>query len=854
MTREGHEDEIVVTLLPGVKTVHLRYRVLVPRRYWPLGCVRNRCSLSGAIAPLPSEPAKGGVYLQEESRVLTPVQWNIEAVRFGDVPAWVPGSDPTPGQRDALGGDEIVVTRNNVMGSSHVAYPSVFWGRKWRRHRFVYQGVDVQVLHMDRRPAGKYPHETLLQYRADVPGHIDAIARETLDTAYRLGIQPPPDTDLVVVQGPLRSDVAQAHPTALTLTDEYLHVLPAARFRRFHEVQVARAVLDHVSLAYFTGHQDASQRLWVSGAVAFALSQVWQARRDLPDEDARDLLRNLSFMPAVDSFLYKGQASFASAYFRGGEDTFAVRNHPLWFSHGLPTGRRVHEKLDDLLDHQTLAAFYGAMVRQPRAEPVTTASRAWGFGLDWFFSQWLGPYPAVDYAVLGLESEKLANGRYRNIIRVGRDSARPIVEPVQLLVVEKGGTTHHLIWNGEAQPGSPLQDQPLAVERQFVIETDRPIKSIKIDPRYRNTESSRIPTSPGGRGDNNDPRFNNRRPGNRRFIYTGIGVNVAASEFLTAETSAAKVNAFSGFFAFEAGLRRDLRYTGTFNIFKDRETLIGTGGAANFYFLEKVNRQRRRLRLRSSMSAAWLTDGGLDPAGGVRLQESLWLTDDTRKFGFWPDTGHRVQAGVRISQVVRTRRDRSDDRHDLSFFAEHTQLFRIAHDHVLAAKASAEAVLPLVNELEYRALPRVGGLGGLSGFGADEVFGRAVMRAQMEYRHVFVNDLRFNFANLAWIRSIGGALFAGAATHSTCLDYTGLFRTENWRGQVGYGLTAYVHYLGVAPQLIRVEAAVPLGRRRTACMGQVFPDALAEAQGLPANQAVRLLPPVQINLLFNHPF
>ena len=41
-----------------------------------------------------------------------------------------------------------------------------------------------------------------------------------------------------------------------------------------------------------------------------------------------------------------------------------------------------------------------------------------------------------------------------------------------------------------------------------------------VDPRYRVLESSRIPTSPGGRGDNNDPRFNNRQPGSQRFIYT----------------------------------------------------------------------------------------------------------------------------------------------------------------------------------------------------------------------------------------------------------------------------------------------------------------------------------------------
>lgn len=285
-------DEIEISLPSGVEVVYLRYRVSVPRRYWPLGCVRNRCSLSGGLAPLPSEKASGGVYLPEEGRVVRPVRWEVESVRFGDVPDWKPGTDSSPAQAELLAGDEIVVSERNAMRSQRHAYPSVFWGRRWRRHSFVYQGVDVQILHMDRRPAARYPNETLLQYRADVAGHVDAIAREALDTAYRLGIQPPPDSTLTIIQGPIRSDIAQNHPTVLTVSDEYLNVLPAARFRRFHEVQVARTILDHLSLAYFTPHQGASERLWVAGAVGFALTQVWQARRDLPDEDARDLLRN----------------------------------------------------------------------------------------------------------------------------------------------------------------------------------------------------------------------------------------------------------------------------------------------------------------------------------------------------------------------------------------------------------------------------------------------------------------------------------------------------------------------------------------------------------------------------------
>ncbi len=847
-------DRLELTLRAGVERVTLRYRVEVPRRYWPFGCVRGRCALGGAIAPLPSRLAQGGRYADPRGRVVEPVQWRVGKVRFGELPDWAPGTDPSEAEAKRLGGDEIVIAREDPFGHRRVGYPSIFWGKQWHRLVTQFRGVTVHVLHMDPRPVAQYPHESVLGYFPDVAGHVETIAKECIDIAARLGIEAPPDSQLVIVQGPLRSDITQAHPTATMLSDEYLHVLPADRFRRFHEVQVARALLDELAWAYLAGQQDATTQLWLGGSVSFALTQVWQARRDLPDEDARDLLRNLSFMPAVDSFLYRGQASFASAYFRGGEDIFEVRNHPLWFAHDLPTGRRIHEKLDDLLDDASLARWHALTVKFPNADPQRTAEAVWGRELDWFFDQWLGRYPEVDYAVGDLQRERLDDGRWRTTVEVWRDAEAPLVEPVQIEVVERDGTRHNLIWNGEAEPGRALEDQPLRATHRFVLETESRVEYVTIDPRYRLTEESRIPTSPGARGDNNDARFNNRRPGSRRFIYTGIGIGIAASEFANAETPGARWNSIAGFFAFEAGVRRDLRTTATFNIFKDRETLIGAGAASNVYFLEKVNRQRRRLRLRVALTGAWLGTSGLDPRGGVRVEETVTLSDDTRRFGFWPDRGHRISAGIRFSHVVRTEPGQTDDRHAAVFFADWVELWPLAHDHVLASRIGAEVVTPMRGGLEYRSLPRVGGLGGLSAFVADEAFGRAVLTGQLEYRHVFFNDMRTNVANLTWWRSFGGVLFGGVSTFSSCADYRGLFAPGNWRGQVGYGLTAYVHYLGVAPQLLRLEAAVPIGRARSACLGQVFPDALAEAQGLPGEQATRLLPPVTFNLLFNQPF
>ena len=850
--RRGARRDLVVALPAGVREVEVEYRVEVPHRYWPLGCVWRRCSLSGAVAPLPSEPAVGGVWLPDHGRVVVPTRWVVERARFGAVPDWVPGTEPSEAQADALARQELIVTREAVEPRAPIAYPSLFWGPRWHHTTLWHRGVEVRVLHINPRPGDQYPDENILHPIRDVAGHAQAIASEALDIAGAVGIEAPPDSALTLVQGPLRSDVAMFHPTAVMVSDQYLELLATERFAKFHDVQLARTLCDAIAYAHFAGHHDASTDLWLTGSLGVALAQVWQRSRELRDEYAVDLLASLTFVPSIDSFLYTGQAAFSSAYFRGSEDQMPVRTHPLFFANELPTGRRIHEKLSDLLGDAELGQFYAGLVDDPDNDPIRAAERAWGRELDWFFAQWLGPYPEVDYSVADVRSTRREGGGWRHEIVVVRDGDRPLVEPIQLYVTERGGAEHYLVWNGEAEPGRELLDQPSYARHVFVLETDRRLAVVRLDPRARLVETSRTPTSKLNRGDNNDPLFNNRDPGSARFIYTGVGVSIAASELATATTPQARINAITAFFAFEASLRRDLRRSGNFLIFTDPETNVGGNAAMNFYLGPKRNRQNRRTRLRFGATVAWLNQGGLDAAGGMRLIESARISHDTRKFTRWPERGHYLTAGVDLAQTVRLSGE-GDHRYSLGFDLAWAQLWPLAHHHVLASLLELSLVIPLASELEFRSLVRGGGIGGLSGFTSNELFGRGVARAVLEYRHVILDDLRIPLLNLIFVRTIGGALFGGVSTLSECDSYAGWFGPDRWFGQVGYGLTARVQWFGVLPQFFRVDAAVPLGRRRgQTCLGETLPDYIGEVQGI--DDVERLLPPFNINVTFNQPF
>ena len=831
--RVGDRRDLEVLLAEGATRVRLRYRVVVPHRYWPFGCARRRCSLSGAVAPLPAAPARGGDALPADGWVVAPTRWEVEAARFAGPEA----------------GDELVVVDRPLDGRGLASYPAVFWGPRWRRVTRDHRGVRVEVLHTLWRPGDRYPDERRAQLYRDVPGHVLAAMEDVIDVAAASGVDLPAGARMVVVQGPLRSALAEAHPTAVVVSDQLLQVLPSARLHQFHAEVVARAGLDALAHGLFAGRHDPSADLWLQGALAIALLDVWRAHRAHRDEFAADLLGRFTFVPAVDNFIYAGQAEFTQAYFRGSEDALPVRNHPWYFANLLPTGRRIHEKLRDLLTPAQLAAFYRQILDDPGADPVAAAEAAYGRRLGWFFGQWLGPYPSVNYRLKAVESERRGDG-WRHRITVAREAAAPVIEPVQVLAVERGGEAHYLVWNGEigAPAGAPaaLASEPASGERTFALDTAGPLRLVTVDPRSRLVETPQPPRA------NVDPLFDNQRPSGARFLYTGFGLDIAATEFLTAVTPAARLGALAGFAFFEASKRRDLRATGHFAIYRDRETSVGIGGGANLWFGPKVNRKRRRDRIRLYTTVEGLTAEGLDPRGGLRATQFAAWIHDTRGFSLWPERGRRLSLAVGASQVIRIDDGPLDHRYAVSLDAGWTELWRLARRHVLATRLDADVLLPIASEPEFRSLHRAGGVNGLGAYGGNEIFGRAMISAYAEYRHTFYDDLDLNLVHVAWMRGLGGALFGGVATVSRCDDYGGIFGRESWYGQVGYGLMGYFRILGVTPQLVRLDVAAPLVRRRTLCLGRVLPDYLAEVQGL-ADPAV-LLPPVSVNITFLQPF
>ncbi|MGB1698677.1 MAG: hypothetical protein ACPHRO_01905, partial [Nannocystaceae bacterium] len=854
--RPDRRGRFVIEVRSGEQEVELEYEVVVPRRAWPFGCARGRCSMMGAVAPLPSVEARGGRYLGDEDRVVAATRWKVAA-------SFDPRSRPrrrTGRSREWVWLDRPVVNDSSDVGGRVLAYPTVMWGGPWLRQQTSYRGVDIVIFSSVHRPQDRVPNETKGQLYPDGVGRILALAKEAIDVAAAAGVELPAGTVVPILHGPFRSNVAAGHPSGVLVSDRAFQVFPTDRVMKFHDAAVARAVLETLSGLFLAGRYDDSTSLWVSGMLSYALTQSWQYRRENRDEFAEDILGRVRFMPAVDRFLYTTQAQFSNSYFRGSEDEMPARNDARYFANALPTGRRIHEKAADLMGAAALWGFYGALIEDPTTAPAELLERAYGYTMGWFFDQWLGALVEADYGVKGIESTREGEG-YRHRLTILKDVSAPIIEPLQVQVVLKSGDVVPLVWNGEQGPRDRVVARPRSaaggdrIEHVFEFETDAPIKSIEIDPKQRIKQTSRIATSRGGRPDNSDPRFNDLSPKRGRFVYTGVGINVSLSEFANANTALARTNAVSAFLAFEASLRRDMRRTANFSIFTDRETIVGVGAAGNFYFLRPRNPQRRRLSLRVGGGVSWLNKQGLDDAGGVRMTESVSLVDNTTRFGWWPESGHFLDFSVTTGQTYPDAASPEEPfRATLGVGGGWVQYWRLAHEHVIASALRVGVVSPLTGPMQFRSLLRVGGIGGLAGFNANEVFGRGVARLQLEYRHLLMRHLSVNGLHVAWFRGLGGVLTGGVASASACDGLSGWFGSTSWYGTAGYAIQAQIQILGALPQLIRVEASVPIGRRTNQCLGATLPDKLAISQGLPPSSAASLLPPVSINVTFNHPF
>jgi hypothetical protein len=772
-------------LPPGAEVeLALDFTVTIPERYGGFGCTRGRCTLLGGFYPMLAALDPAGFDLAAPP---------MRSAFSGTVTLTAPAKAVVAGR----------VTSGAVVpiGLEDAPYVPLVIVPELHESRRVQRGVTLTYLGATRPPPAHDAARQILPYsQEDYAGMALGAAAETIDLLYEIGLPVPEGTHLCIVEAPLRLELASAHPGMVVVSDRAFRLFPAQRFRKFHQQKLVFAVLaEYLSRQVAQAGREGPRDIDGAAEVgASYLTSLYTVRAFKRSEFVRDVLAPVSFVPAVDELLYAQQVAFSDAYFGDVGDGDKFRDDVRAFAHERPRGRVLYEKLRDLLSPEAFAAAMRRFLLDGDSVRAS-AEQAYGATLGWFFHQWSRRYPKVNYRLGERRRERLGT-RWRHRVSVLKEvppGELAPVEPVTVRVVDGHGKRHDLVWSGAGARG----------ELELVSDAGS-LDSVQIDPHARLSETA-LP------GTLVDPRFDDRDPPRWKFLYNNFGALVNLSDFslvLAADFSFKRVH----------DTRSSLRFT----LFRSSAVTVGGAAAYTRGFGPAVTGTRRK-RFASVLVMAQRLDEdfgrspGDEPRPGTRLALGAGLGSDDRLYIFEPmhARGFSAFASFNLTQF--------EDEEPVESFAATADLTRIATPlagHTFVGNLEAAAVAGDLRD--QRQLLSAGGPQRLRGYLAGSVYARAMVLLHGEYRFTFRHDLDVNLGQFAWLRGLGGALFADAGALSGCEAYRNFGSSRRLYADVGLGLRMFYDNFGVQPGMLALDLALPLRRRVADCLDQPERDAL----------------------------
>jgi hypothetical protein len=784
---------LAAPLAPGrAATIDVDFDTKIPRRFGAFGCDGRRCRLMGGFYPMPAEEGDAGWNLAVaparagRARVTLRTPAALGLVVDGEPVVW-----PGPG---------APVT----VESGDLPYPTIVTDRVLRPDTITVGRHVVRYLHRNPRPPGS-ENQPLPYVREDITGLVLLTAQHALQLADAMLCQPaspnprkPPvdpgdsacDLPLTLVEAPLRHQLVELHGNVVLVSDQIFRIFPLDRLRKFHHQELGRAVVTAVLAARTSGHEAPADRELAAGVLGDYLAELYALAQFKKLEYAAALLRPFDFVPAVDQLIYAPLLASSSSYFGDVRDEDRIRDDiRLFVDATAPSPRLVYNKLLDLMGGAAFPALTRKILNE--GEPLRrAAAEVYGADLDWFWRQWMGPLPRVNYRLEAVRVTPRTGGGSHVEIDVRREGAL-IREPVEVEVVDRDGNKQTLRWD-DATAG-----------HRFTVDLPAGLRSVEVDPRERTVE-----TAVGSLRASDDPRYDNRRPARWRWLYEGFGalLNISA---LTANFAA----------AFLLKPQHDLRHAILLTAFHSERTDIGVGGAYFWNFGPQVDRNGLAGSLLSGLNLSRINPNfglgaGATPQPGYEISGRLILSYDTRDFLFDPWRALGVSAGVGASLTVLDGGARLAQE---SAGLQALRLFELAPGHVLGIDVQTNASF---GDIQLpRQLTDAGGQTGLRGYFPGVLLGRANVIGSLQFRDDYVAGLDWNLLHFTTVRGLAGTIFADAAAISSCDGYG--FSRQDVFYDVGYSFRVLHDAFGVYQQLLSIDVGIPINRHSPSgtCLG-----------------------------------
>ncbi len=742
-------------LAPGAWAwLDVAYHVAVPERYGGFGCADGACTLLGGFYPMLAGIGPGGWDL-----AAPPARARIR------VDMWVADEEEVVTPAGLLRGPVATWTVDDA------PYAVAVVSRGFHRRERLIGPVRVAFYTREEEPPADDADRQILPYT--VEDHARPLLRAAglaLELLQGIGAKVPPE--ITVVAAPLRLELAASHPGLVVASNRLYDLYPAERFRKFHTRELVRALYTTV----LGGGREAE-------AAAAFLTERFTIQAYDKEEFVQHMLAPISFIPTVDELIYAPQVAFAQAFFGGVADPDGFRDDPRKMMNRTPRGSLYLEKLRDLIP----AEAFGAVVRRLVVDRVSL-EEAVSPEVAASLRQYDGGYPPVGYRLGGRRRVRLPDGTYRWEIAVEKrvwDPGRPLVEPVEVRVVDGEGKRHDVRWDGKGDRG--------VVE----VTTAAPdLDVVEVDPRARTLQTR-------GPDEENDPRLDDRDPKRYKLIYNGFGALLNLS------------NLTLGLLV-DASVRRiyDLNHALRLQLYSDQQTRIGGSVGFTYRYGSQVTPNRLDRGVNVNVALARLTDFSDQPPGTRVSVGGTWFFED-RQFFFEPRRASGFRLGARYAMT--TYDGSSDLLHTLTFAADFTKIFTPIDGHTFSIYLEGATV---VGDIALRnQLVQAAGEGGLRGYIAGEILGRARVIGHIEWRGTLAHNLDWNFGHLLFLRGISAAAFADVGAVSGCSEYGDLVASRNLLASVGMGLRLNYDDLGVQPGMTAIDIAVPLVLQSRECLG-----------------------------------
>jgi hypothetical protein len=740
----------------------------IPERYGAFGCVHQVCALTGFQPMLPPEGEDGPLLdappARADYRVTLSVPRVSDVIVNGELRAVEKGGRTT-------------FQLNDVRAASVIVSKP-----RYRVIEELYRGQKIQYLTADVKGIPPASNQVLPYQPTDRTWRVIEAAKEALDLLDELKLPMEPGHTISIVQGREKLEIAVPLPGMILVSDQIFDIFPLVRFLKFHEFQLVRAIYDNWIDERIAARERPDDVGWAPDVTASFLVDLYTIRSYRKEEFARQILSWAAFIPAIDRILYAPQIQFATAYFYSLDDPDPLRDSLREFNHKRPRGKTIYSKLRDLLGDKAMDRLARKQIAGEPIRPAAEEIR--GETLDWFFDQWLGPYPPVEYRFVSVDSKKHAAGV--TVTAVVEKIGTPI-EPVEVAARDKKGKRVVEKWDGRGD------------RHTYVFELSAPLDVIEIDPRGRLVEN--LPNN------NNDLRFDDRRPPRWKFIYNNFGGLVYFFPSLGIDLS------------LDFTLQRilDIKNSMRFYIYHTNATQIGAQAGYSRSFGRKITEARLSSAFSTSLSIARIDPSfglavGAGEHPGTQIGVGAGLGYDDRLFVWEPWKAFSVGGSLGF---VLTVLDNAQVLWQGTASASIEYIAPLADGHGLAMDLSG--AITAGNLSIARQMLGAGGSGGLRGYEVDELLGRGRVIARVEYRHTFVHDLDINILHSLYIRGIGGGLFAEAGMVTACNSYA--VDKSSFGADVGYTLRIFADWFGVSQTTLNIDIAVPLYRQQRDCFG-----------------------------------